>query len=177
MRGPLDSNVKLWHVLIVGALALVLTGGTVVLAGAGGTFFPSGKVRLASAWSNDSIGISGTDNPPVKVLSANFSVPAGKTADLQATFSASLLHNPGTYAYCFGRFTVDGAPPNNVFRPGAYQLLGGETATLPNGITVAMTGFRPSVGPGNHQVHVYVHSAYAGCTLQERALNVVVNVH
>jgi hypothetical protein len=177
VRSILGSNVKVWHILLIGILALVLTGGGVVLAGAGGSFFPAGKVRLASAWSDESVSISGTDNPPVKVLSANFSVPPGKKANLQATFSTSLLHNNGQFAYCFGRFTVDTAPPNHVFRPGPYQLLGGETAKEPNGITVAMTGFRANVGPGDHKVHVYVHSAFAGCTLQERALNVIVNIH
>lgn len=176
MRSPLDRSVRLWHVLVVGLLVLVVTGGTAVLAAAGGAAFPSGTVRLASAWSNESISISGTDNPPVKVLGVAFSIPAGKTADVQATFSASLLHNAGTYAYCFGRITIDGATPNKAFRPGSYQLLGGKTDSLPNGITASMTGFRPNIGAGNHEVRVYVNSAYAGCTLQERALNLVINV-
>ena len=48
---------------------------------------------------------------------------------------------------------------------------------MPNGLTVAMAGHRRGIGPGVHRVRVYVHSAYAGCTLQERALNVIVNIH
>lgn len=40
-----------------------------------------------------------------------------------------------------------------------------------------MNGFRKGIGPGTHYVNVYISSAYEGCELQGRALNVVATIH
>jgi hypothetical protein len=39
-----------------------------------------------------------------------------------------------------------------------------------------MSGVKKGVGPGYHYVNVYVSSAYAGCTLFARTLNVVATI-
>ena len=44
-------------------------------------------------------------------------------------------------------------------------------------VGVAMVGYKKGIGPGSHYVNVYINSAYAGCQLQERGLNVIVNFH
>ena len=93
------------HVLLV--LVLVLSGSTVAAASSGSTIFPRGSLRFVSSWSDNSVSISGTDNPPVLVMSARFVVPKRRKAEVQVTFSSSLLPNAGQYAYCFGRFTLD----------------------------------------------------------------------
>ena len=175
-----DLNLKRWRLVGVGLMAGLLAGGTLTIAATTNSQFSSGSLRLSSATSSSSISITGTDQPDSlkRVLRTAIKVPSGKTADVQATFSASLLHNVGTYAYCFGRFTLDGGSSDAAaFNPGTVQLLGGETATMPNAVGVAMAGYRKAIGPGSHYVNVYITSAYAGCQLQERALNVIVNVH
>lgn len=179
MRGILNSNLRLWHLVVLGALVVVLAGGAVALS-ASSDFWRAGSVRLDSAYSDDTINISGTDTPPVRVLRLGIYVPSGKRADIQATFTADLHHNgPATYAYCFGTITLDGSPSSSSrrFQPGQYQLLGGATASQPDAVSVAMSGVKKSVGYGYHTVNVYVSSAYAGCTLFARTLNVVATIH
>jgi len=161
-------------------VACVLAGATLTVAATINSQFSSGSIRLSSSSSSSSVSITGTSGPDSlkRVIRTEIKVPSGKTADVQATFSASLLHNVGTFAYCFGRFTLDGASSDGAaFNPGTAQLLGGETATMPNAVGVAMIGYKKGIGPGSHYVNVYINSAYAGCQLQERGLNVIVNFH
>lgn len=181
MRGILNSNLRVWHLVVMGALLVVITGGTVALS-ASSQFWQAGSVRLDSAYasSNDTISISGTDNPPVRVLRLGITVPNGKRADIQATFTADLHHGIGpTYAYCFGTITLDGSPTSSShrFRPGQYQLIGGAIASQPDAVSVAMSGVKRDVGRGYHTVDVYITSAYSGCTLFARTLNVVASIH
>jgi hypothetical protein len=178
VKGVLNSNLRLWHLVVIGALFALLTGGTIALSAGPAAFWASGSVRLSGAQSDDTVSISGTDNPPVRVLRTTINVPSGKKADIQATFTTELQHNVGTYAYCFGTITLDGAPSNSHnFNPGSYQLLGGGTATEPNAVSVGMIGIRRGVGPGFHAINVYITSAYAGCTLFARGLTVVADIH
>jgi hypothetical protein len=173
-----NTDLKLWHALVLALLLVAITGSAVVIAASSSHFFDAGKIRLASAATDNTLTITGSNNPAVNVLTTSISVPAGKTAELQTTFSADLHHGIGTYAYCFGRFSLDGAVPDNAFRPlGSFQLLGGVTANQPDALTVAMTGYRRNVPAGDHRVSVFIDSAYAGCTLFNRELNVIVNIH
>jgi len=173
-----STQLKLWHAVVLALLLAVVTGGAVVIAASSSHFFPKGTIRLASAATDNILSISGSNNPPVNVLTTSFSVPAGRTAELQTTFSADLHPNLGTYAYCFGRFSLDGVVPDNAFRPlGSFQLLGGSMAKEPDALTVAMTGYRRNVPAGDHRLSVFIDSAYAGCTLFNRELNVIVNIH
>jgi hypothetical protein len=176
MSGILDSRLSLRHLLVVGGLVATFAVSASALAGSfspSGTF-SAGSIRMSSAKSNAYVNVSST---AVEALSTSISVPAGKKAEVQATFSATLAHNIGTYAYCFGAFTLDGATSDASFQPGNVQLIGGGTGAEPDAITVAMTGFRTGIGPGSHSVNVYISPSYAGCTVEDRALNVVVNIH
>lgn len=182
MRGILNSNIRVWHLVVMGALLVVITGGTVALSASSG-FWRAGSVRLDSAYasSNDTISITGSNNPAVRVLRLGITVPSGRRADIQATFTADLHHGGpgGTYAYCFGTITLDGSPSSSSrrFRPGQYQLLGGAIASQPDAVSVAMSGVKRDVGPGYHTVNMYISSAYEGCTLFARTLNVVASIH
>jgi hypothetical protein len=179
MRPISDLVSKRARLLGAGLAVALLAGGTFAFSASPAAQFPNGSLRLSSAASAASISISGTDGPDSlkRVLRTVVKVPSGKVADVQATFSTSMLHNSGQYAYCFGYFTLDSQSNlDPQFKPGQTQLLGGETATMPNAVGVAMTGFRKNIGSGTHYVNVYISSAYAGCTLMERALNVVVNL-
>lgn len=177
MFGFLDTRVTLRHLLILGVVVAVpaLGAGAFAAGSSVNSFRPAGSIRLASASSTTSVSVD--SNNVTKVLSVSISIPSGKHADLQATFSGSIHHNAGTYAYCFGSITVDGVPPSGQFRPGLQQLLGGLAANEPDAVSVAMTGYRTSVGSGSHTVNVYITPSYAGCTLQERALNVVADIY
>jgi hypothetical protein len=175
----LDRNVKVWHLLVLGLLLGVLVGSTITIAATPAAQWGSGNIRLASAASASTVSISGTDTPPVRVLRTEINVPSGRVADIQASFGASLLPNKltGTFAYCFGYFTLDSQTNTDPqFRPGQVQLIGGPHADQPNAVGVGMEGWRRNIGPGRHHVNVYINSAFAGCTLMERALNVVMNV-
>ena len=180
MRRISDFKPKRVHWLGVGLAVAALAGGTFAIAATPAAQFPSGSLRLSSAASSSTISVSTTDGPESlkRVLRTAIRVPSGKVADVQATFSTTMLPNAGTFAYCFGYFTLDSQ--SNVdpqFKPGMVQLLGGSLSKMPNAVGVAMTGFRKNIGPGSHYVNVYINSSYEGCTLMERALNVVVNVH
>lgn len=180
MRAILNSNLRLWHLVVLGILAIVLTGGAVALSSSP-QFWRAGSVRLDSAYSDDDISITGSNNPPVRVLRLGITVPKGHRADIQATFTADLHHGGpgGTFAYCFGTITLDGSPSSSSrrFAPGQYQLLGGAIATQPDALSVAMSGVKKGVDDGYHTVSVYVSSAYNGCLLQARTLNVVATIH
>jgi hypothetical protein len=174
MRGVLSANVRLWHLLVLTVLFALVTGGTLVVGAVPAAFWPNGNVRLASAQNSNTISIEGSNNPAVRVLRTSITVPSGKHADIQTIFTTDLHPNTfqQTYAYCFGEFRLDGSASN--FVPDeSYQLLGGETAKQPNAVSVAMSGIRKGIGPGTHNVDVYIESAYGGCTLFSRALTVL----
>lgn len=177
MSRILESKLTLRHVLVLGILVATLAISAGALAGSRSSngAFSSGSIRMSSAKSNTYVS-AGTD-AVVKVLSTSFNVPSGKSAEVQATFSATLSHNVGQYAYCFGKFVLDGATNDAAFKPGQVQLIGGATSTEPDQISTAMTGYRKSIGAGSHVVNVYIIGSFSGCTLQDRALNVLVNVH
>ncbi len=176
MFGFLDTKVTMRHLVLLGVLVAVPSLGAGALAGSStiSSLLPSGTVRMASTSSTTSVSV---DSDVKRVLHVSIKVPSGKHADIQATFSASIHHNLGTYAYCFGTITLDNAPPSGKFKPGLQQLLGGATATEPDAVSAAMTAYRTGVGSGYHTVNVYITPSYAGCILQERALNVLVNIH
>jgi len=173
----LDRNVKLWHLLLTGVALAAIAGGSVGIAAAPAAFFASGTTRMVSAGASDPVEVgSGTNT---RVLRVTFSVPSGKTADAQATFSGFLARNVGANAFCLGEFALDsspaGSPPSDAtFKPGAYQLIGWADATKPTGLTASMTGFRRNIGPGTHNLDVIIRGSFAGCTVTERALNVIV---
>lgn len=185
MKSFLSSRLKTGHLVAFGVLLLLFAGGAVALADtdAISAFWLPGQVRFSSAafGSGDpSVDISGTGTEKV-VLTTGIEIPAGKRGDIQATFSADLHHlgasGTTTYAYCFGRFSVDGASPDTKFKPDMYQLLGGDTAHEPSALTVSMSGWRKNVPAGAHTVYVYVNAAYNGCEIQAANLNVIVNIH
>jgi hypothetical protein len=187
MKNVFNSKLKLWHLFVFGVVLLLVGGGAVALADTDAVngFWAAGQVRFASAYSSNSVVITGSNNPPVKVLSTTFTVPVGKKADLQATFSADLHHGTGGigYAYCFGYFGLDASNPDPKFFPGGgslpnyqYQLLGGQQANEPDALTVSMFGFRKGVPAGTHTVNVYINSAYSGCEIQASNLNVIANI-
>jgi len=176
MRPIQDLLPKRARLMGAGLAVALLAGGTFAFAATPAAQFPSGSLRLSSASSSATVSVD--SDTMERVLRTAITVPSGKVADVQATFSTTMLHNIGTYAYCFAYFTLDSQ--SNIdpqFKPGQVQLLGGATAQMPNALGVAMTGFRKNIGPGTHYVNVYINPSYAGCTLMERALNVVVNVH
>jgi len=184
MKHLFNSSLRLWHLIAFGVILVLFGGGAVALADTEAItgFWASGQVRLASSSfssSDPSIDISGTGTEK-EILNASFVVPEGKKADLQATFSADLHHNGAsgltTYAYCFGKFALDGINPDAKFHPDQYQLLGGDTAHEPSALTVTMTGWRKNIPAGTHTVRVFVNAAYNGCQIQAANLNVVANV-
>lgn len=183
MKNILNGSLKFWHLVVFGLAVILLAGATVALADTSeiNTFWAAGSARFASSYADQTstIDISGTGTEKL-VLNTTIEVPDGKKADLQATFSADLHHNGASgaaiYAYCFGRFSLDGANPDTKFHPDSYQLLGGDTEHEPSAVTVTMTGFRKNVGSGTHTVNVYVNASYNGCTLFARNLNVIANI-
>lgn len=170
-------------VLATGLAVAALIGGTVAsaLPSSPAGQWGAGTVRLSSNYEDDSISINGTSGPDSlkRVIRSLIIVPSGRVADVQATFAGTLQPNngSGTYAYCFGRFTVDSQSNLDPdFKPGQVQLIGGPHAKQPNSIGAAMTGYKRNIGPGRHYINVYISSAYQGCTMMERALNLVVNI-
>ena len=97
MSSIFDSRVTLRHLLVLGVLVATLAISAGALAGSrsSNNQFTAGSIRMSSAKSNAYMGVTGAD-PAIKVLSTSISVPAGRTADVQATFSATLAHNLGT---------------------------------------------------------------------------------
>ena len=179
MFGFLDTKVTLRHLLVLGVLVAVPAMGAGALAARGSigsnSLLPAGTIRMASTSSNSSVSV---DSDTVKrVLHVSITIPSGKHGDIQATFAATISHKLGSFAYCSGTITLDNAPPSGKFLPGLQQLLGGPTSAEPDQVSAAMTGYRTGVSAGAHIVNVYITPAFAGCILQERALNVLVNIY
>jgi hypothetical protein len=168
--------------IAAGLAVAALVGGTVAsaLPASPAGQWAGGSVRLSSNFETDSISITGTSGPDSlkRVVRSKIVVPSGKVADVQATFSGTIFpYKTGTYAYCFARFTVDSQTnADPAFRPGQIQLLGGTSAEMPDQFSVAAAAFRRNIGAGQHYINVYISSAYAGCSFQERTLNLVVNI-
>ena len=180
MLGFLDTKVTLRHLLILGVIVAVPSMGAGALA-AGVSLngqFSAGSVRMSSASSHTSVAVNGLDSPK-RILQAPFKVPAGKKADVQATFSGLLTHQTDVSgsASCSASFTVDHAPPDSQFNPGLVQLLGGSSAVEPDSIGSSFSGYRLGVGPGSHTVNVYLVGQSAGCIVWDRTLNVLINIH
>jgi hypothetical protein len=182
VKAILNSNLRLWHLVVLGVLVVALSGGAIALS-AGSDFWHAGTVRLDGTYSASTVSISGSNNPAVRVLHLTVRVPSGKVADIQATFTADLhpdgIKSASEYAFCFGYITLDGSPSNSSrrFSPGQYQLIGGATINQPNAVSVSMSGIKKGVGHGYHTVNVYISSSYNGCTLFARTLNVVASIH
>lgn len=183
MSTPHRTSARRKLLLATGLAVAAIVGGTVAsaLPSSLNGQFGAGSVRLASAFSDDSVSITGTDGPDSlkRVIRTSIVVPSGKIADVQASFTGTIVPNrsSGSFSYCFGRFTVDSQ--TNVdpgFKPGSMQLLGGAFSRMPDQMSVAMNGFKKGIGPGTHYINLYVSSAYQGCQFQERTLNVVVNI-
>lgn len=188
MKCTLNSNLKLWHLVTFAVVLMLFGGSAIVLADADAVkgFWAPGQIRLASVYSSDGIPITG--NTTVKVLSATITIPAGKKADLQTTFSADLRPSVGIggFAFCFGYFGLDANNPDPGFKPGGvygypeqgyeYELFGGATAQEPSALSVSMAGYRKNVAAGTHTVNVYVSSPYSGCTVEASNLNVIANI-
>jgi hypothetical protein len=172
----LDTKVTLRHLLVLGVLVAVPAMGAGALAGGSiNGLLPSGTIRMASTSSSSSVSVD--SNTVTRVLHVSINIPSGKHGDIQATFAATISHQTGTFAYCSGTITLDSAPPSGKFLPGLQQLLGGATASEPDQVSAAMTGYRTGVSAGAHTVNVYITPAFAGCIVQERALNVLVNIY
>ena len=177
MSRILGSKFTLRHLVVVAILIATLAISAAALAGARSSHgqFAAGSIRMSSSKSNAYVSVD--SDTVTKVLRTSFKVPSGKTADVQATFTGTFAHNIGTYAYCFGAFTLDNQTyPDATFQPGQVQLFGGATSTEPDQLSLGMTGYRTTIGPGTHFVNVYISPAYAGCTVEDRALNVLVNI-
>jgi hypothetical protein len=188
VKNVLNGNLKLWQLLVLGVVVSVLFGGAAVALadpGSVNNFFTQGTVRMASAYSSNSVDINAV-SPEKLVLSTTIVIPDGKKAELQTTFSADMHPFPtsSSYAYCFGHFGLDNANPDSGFKPGGgsspnylMQLIGGAVSKEPDAFTVTMIGFRKGVSAGTHTVNVYVSSAYNGCEIQASNLNVIANIH
>lgn len=175
----LNRNVKIWHLVLAVVVGASLFGGGFVMAAAPATFFPSGAVRLSSAFVSQENAVGLGSNETDRVIRTSVTVPAGKKANIQATFSAMIQPDKsGTnFAYCYAEFTLDSATSDAAFAPGLTQMIGGEHAEMPDQIHIAVTGFRAGVGPGTHQVNVYVTGSFNGCTVNERTLNVIATIN
>ena len=146
MLGFLDTKVTLRHLLILGVIVAVPSMGAGALAAGGLAQRPVQRrfgahvvvVEPLPQWPSTSL------DAPKRILQTSFTVPAGKTADLQATFSANMQHQTdgSAYAYCSAEFTVDHAPPDTTFKPGLDQLLGALAADEPESVGVSMSGYR-----------------------------------
>ncbi len=184
MTSPTGLRAPRRLVAASGLALAALIGGTVAsaLPSSPSGQWNAGSLRLSSSYATDSIAITGTQgaDSEKRVIRSKITVPSGRVADVQASFSAMLLPNTGSgdFSYCNGYFTVDSqSNPDAQFRPGEQiQLLGGANSKLPNAVGVGMVGFKRNIGPGTHYINVYVRSAYEGCTLMGRALNLVVNL-
>ena len=173
----LDTKVTLRHLILLGVIVAVPSIGAGALAGSSSTdsLRPAGSVRMVSASSASSVLVT---SGYVRVLHVSVTVPSGKTADVQASFSASVAHLiGGGTAFCWGNFTIDHAPPDTKFKPGNQELFGGSESFEPDVFSIGMVGFRSGVGPGTHTVNVYVSPYGDGCAVHERALNVLLNIH
>lgn len=181
MKRVLSSNLKIWHLLVLGVVLMLFGGGTVALADteAISALWKQGTVRFAAASSNTSINIDA--NQEFLVNEVAFDVPAGKKADVQAVWSAFLQpDNSGQYTYCTGKIYLDNSTTtSNLFSPGLYQLFGdgdGVNKIVPSGLTSTMNGWRKNVSAGAHKVQVYVAGSYGGCTVADRSLIITVNI-
>ncbi len=186
----LDRNVKMWQMLVLVSVMGLLVGGGITIAapqrGSPPLPFPAGSIQLSSAARSPKVHIpleEGPEDggpPPKIVLRTAISVPSGKVAEVQATYSVDIHPVQGSdYVGCQAWFTLDSLVVDNEFHPGEVALL---EAVLPqnNNVTrllnvgASMSGSRRSIGPGHHYVNVRV---LGPCDLYDQALNVGVNIH
>ena len=179
MKNVLNGNLKIWHLLAFGVAVMLFTGGAIAFADtdAISALWAPGTVRLGSSSATDTIEIP-NNGTLVLVREVAVDVPAGKKADIQATFSGVFSQGGSDvpdYRYCWGQIrldTVGGA----LFNPGEYQIMGGQEDEVLTNQTMTFTGFRKNVGQGTHKVQVYIKGSYNSCDVSTRNLNVIVNI-
>lgn len=189
-------SLKRWHIVAVGLLVFFLAAGTVAYAQrpnqkkvsaaklshqstsnfSAEAFLKQGTTLYAGSygsWQNPvSIGTN-----PVAVLTTQFRVPNGYKADLIATFSGEVGYEGSEQSGggCIGYLQVDNYYmfPEESYLTNVANAWGGAYANT------SMQGLG-TVKKGNHTVYFVVYAddyADAPCTVYNRTLTVIANVH
>ena len=125
---------------------------------------------MAAAKSNDSMTVHEADGE-VSVLQVDFSVPAGKRADIAAFFNAEAYKYPN--GYCYLTLYLDGVG-TTALAPGQEWVADGYvySGAYP---TISAQGFKGGVGPGTHSVLVALSATGGDCYVDDRSLILISN--
>jgi hypothetical protein len=184
MTKLLSAQLQVWHLLVgIAFIAMATTGGVVIAgpyappvwsakidAATPAAFLPAGAIRMAAASARVAQYVKSTDGD-VTVLTVDFSVPIGHTADVAAFFNAESYKYPN--GYCYLEFYLDSAGKS--LRPGRVWVADGYVF---NGAypTISAQGFLGNIGPGNHTIYVKMQTTGGDCYVNDRSLIVLSNV-
>jgi hypothetical protein len=182
MKNLLNANLKIWHLLLVFLVIALSSGGVVLAAEPLGvsSFFPKGEFYMAGASGSGGSPVTvPSDGTEVTVLSATFTVPSGKKADVAALFNGDALWNGSTPGYCRGEIRLD-SPTGTAFLPGSILLVDGYVYSY-NGnrhATLDMNAYKKAIGAGAHTAYVrmWTEEGGSGCLVYARSLMLVANV-
>jgi hypothetical protein len=175
----LRSNVSLVHVVFLNALTVVVVAMVALAAGVGAAtpdaFRPAGSYRMVTAYSADSVDVHQSG---VALLLGTFTVPSGKRADIQATFSTNVVSRDlgPAVGLCLAEMLIDSGTS---LKPGSVVLLdkGVDNGSGYYGEQRTFLAFKSNIGPGTHNVLVVGGAGGNGCWYGPSTLFIDANLH
>jgi hypothetical protein len=173
------GNVSLGHVIVLNALTVVVVAIVGLAAGVGAAsldaFRPSGSYHMVTAYSASSIDVHQSG---VSLLLGTFTVPSGKRADIQATFSANIVSEDlgPAVGVCQAEMLIDSGTS---LKPGNVTLLdkGVDNGSGYYGEQRSFQAFKSNLGPGTHNLLVTGGAGGNGCWYGPMTLFIDANVH
>lgn len=193
MRRILNAKLRLWHLLLTLVIVSGAVGATAIAGGESPTdhvslggvpktgsvplnFWKQGTPRMVASYRTNAIAVP--DAPTeVNVLNGNFTVPAGRRADVIVWFTANASAT-GTTGWCYGEFRLDGMS-GTVLSPGEYWPV--DAGVYGSGYypVFTMMGFKKGIGPGSHTIFTTMDEAGGDveCWLYQRSLVILASIH
>jgi hypothetical protein len=175
----LGTKVSLGHVLLLNAVTVVIVAVIAVAATVGAaspaSFRPSGSFRMVTAVNNDVVDVH---QAGVNVLSASFTVPQGKVADIQATYNATIVSEDlgAGLGLCQVQMLID---TGTVLKPGQATLLdkGVDNGSGYYGEQRSYQAMKNNLGAGTHNLIVAASGGGTGCWYGPGTLFIDANLH
>jgi hypothetical protein len=172
-------TVRTWHIaaFLVG-LVLAFSTSLVVLArpeAAPSALFPAGTVRLARIARTNVILVPAT-NTFTEVLDLKFRVPAGKTADVMASFNAEAEYENPPEGYCYGHFQLDG----QILGPDSdngFWIVDGDVYPAKFPTLFQQGATNTPIGSGKHHLRYEIRCNTNELNLFDRSIMAWINIH
>lgn len=171
LKNITQSNIKLWHIIVVLVIMIVSRN----LPTEAAAPFLTGNIFIASSTNTTPFSLT-IGQPEATHISTSFNVPSGSVADLAAFYNTRYeLDSSGS---CNAEIRID-SPTGPIVSAGESYLGGGANDYG----TQSLNGVATNISAGDHTIYVTVEpesTPYTGdpaCTLAQASLILLVRTH